>query len=141
MSNAIMLLSTTVAFLLGFGLPDVLPKKQTFIEAALPSHVQDCQLSGGRCYAEDVILTLEVGQFTPLRETLFHWKSSASWPEAGTLYVSSDDQRFGTIKAEPLGQNRYRVMIPYCSNQAMRIIVFPEQDRVGMRLPVLGNPS
>jgi len=123
-------------FCLGYILPELLPGKVNFSGKRLPKSFEDCELFENRCFAKSTSITLINGQFTPLQETEFDLNSSGK-SENGNLYVSSDDQRFGTIKAEIVDEGRFRVMIPYCSNKSMRIILFTNDYSTSIRLPIL----
>lgn len=134
MRNLILAIVLSATFALGYSLPS-LPSKMEFADIQLPKQTQDCTFNGSDCDSLSHKITLISGQFLALEETRFKLALNDQTSTPNHVFVSSDDQVFGVIKAEAIENNEFRVLIPFCSNSKMRIIVFTDEKVPGVRLP------
>ncbi|MEZ8374977.1 hypothetical protein [Vibrio cyclitrophicus] len=120
-------------FVLGCISTELFPKKIKFSNSDLPPNIEECVMTENVCESNTYDILIEKGTFSPLEVTEFQALSDKGF---GELNVTSDDQRFGTITAVSMGDNRYSAMIPYCSNTDMRIIIYFESDAEAIKFPV-----
>lgn len=97
-----------------------------------------CPVNDGRCQVDGYHVTIKSGQFSPLERTEFELTYEDEAPRADVL-VTSDDQQFGTLIGQPTldTSHSYSVLIPYCTNSGMQIIIIDPSRSVGLLLSSL----
>ncbi|NOH99371.1 hypothetical protein [Vibrio sp. 99-70-13A1] len=118
-------------FYLGYLSTGLLPKKIKFSNLTAPKTIEDCLFIQSKCSSSLFNIHLLSGSFKPLESTEFKIIGNDTVNE---LLITSDDNRFGTIKAVKIHNGNYSVLIPYCSNKNMKIILFTPQVDSSIRL-------
>ncbi|WED20530.1 hypothetical protein L3Q72_07650 [Vibrio sp. JC009] len=124
-----------LVFTAGFFAPDLLQwkKKMEFVQLPPDYRVIDCVLSGRKCQADDYELRLLDGNFLTLERTTFQLKHAQQVIRSDIL-ITSDDNQFGTLLSQDIEQSDAHkdVLIPYCGNPIMHIIVVDKNRKTGL---------
>ncbi len=124
-----------VLFGLGYWLPDVLnlDKKMEFADPAINPTLYECEIRSNRCSSGGFDFELIDGSFTALERTTFTLQYQGK-PVSGDILVTSDDQLIGTLISQVTanGEAERQVLIPYCGNPIMKIIVIDTQSNKGV---------
>ncbi|MCA0936460.1 hypothetical protein LCL85_13045 [Vibrio alginolyticus] len=129
------ILAFTVLFGLGYWLPDILnlDKKMEFSDAAVDPTLFECEIRSNRCSSGGFDFELIDGSFTALERTTFTLQYQGK-PVSGDILVTSDDQLIGTLISQVTANDKdeRQVLIPYCGNPIMKIIVIDAQSNKGV---------
>ncbi|WP_375750649.1 hypothetical protein [Vibrio sp. HN007] len=128
MSIWVKLAVLSLVALTGYTLPFVAPTKVKFANQSAPGDIEKCNWRGEKCVSKNYELTLYSGNFSPLEQTVFGLSQKIASVQKNRLFVTSDDQRFGVIEAQQLNTDLYRILIPFCSNAEMKIIILIDKD-------------
>ncbi len=124
-----------VLFGLGYWLPDVLKldKKMEFADSAVDPTLFECEILDNRCSGGGFEFALVKGNFTALERTTFTLRYQGM-PVSGDILVTSDDQLIGTLLSQMTSQDKAerQVLIPYCGNPIMKIIVIDADSNQGV---------
>lgn len=122
-------------FCIGYFIPDILSldKKMEFAQPAQNPVLVDCVIRNNQCDAGDFKLEIIEGEFATLERTHFSLQQKNK-PVQGDVLVTSDDNQFGTLLSQKLGKRPgdYQVLIPFCGNPIMNIILIDEQSNNGV---------
>ncbi|QFT11491.1 hypothetical protein [Vibrio sp. THAF190c] len=134
MSIFVKALLLVIVFVAGYTLPYLTPEKVAFSNQLVPKTQSECIWDNKVCISKNYKLTIYRGNFSPLAKTTFGLIGDGVTDLDDTLLVTSDDQRFGIIEAYKSHDGQYSVLIPFCSNDRMRIIIF-SVGGVAIKLP------
>ncbi|WP_117234246.1 hypothetical protein [Vibrio maerlii] len=128
----IKLVGVFIFLAIGFMLPEIfkLDKKMEFVSEVTGIEFINCVLEDNHCDAGDYHLALIDGAFEALELTSFSLKKGGSDID-GEILVTSDDKQFGTLRSQRNSQT-FEVLIPYCSNSIMKVIVIDLDSKVGV---------
>jgi hypothetical protein len=122
-------------FGIGYLVPDVLglEKKMEFADEVHNLKLVDCVIDLRHCAAGDYSLELVDGAFSTLERTTFVLLRNGE-PIKSEVLVTSDDKQFGTLKSQrhSLKLEQSQVLIPYCGNPIMNIVLIDAATRSGV---------
>ncbi|MDF9401139.1 hypothetical protein [Vibrio sp. 1180_3] len=108
----------------GYILPSVTPDKVSFADRPLPKITERCVWEGQDCSTNHNQIRIYSGEFSPLQYTIFDLYKDGIKSKENSVFVTSDDQLFGVIKARKNHDGSFRVFIPFCTNEKMQIVIF-----------------
>ncbi len=124
-----------VLFGIGYWVPDILnlDKKMEFTDAALNPTLFECEIDNNSCSSGGFDFELINGDFGALQRTTFALRYQGT-PVSGEILVTSDDKLFGTLISQNTsnGKDQRQVLVPYCGNPVMKIIVIDAQTNKGV---------
>ncbi|MDH5880064.1 hypothetical protein L8S15_13260 [Vibrio sp. S/42/10] len=108
-------------------------KKMEFSDTPLDAQLHECRLEGDYCLSEEYELQLIDGSFAALQRTVFTLNYRGS-PVTGKILVTSDDNQFGTLIGQAMVNqvDRKQVLIPFCGNPVMNIMVIDALTNSGI---------
>jgi hypothetical protein len=94
-----------------------------------------CEIQNNRCTVGPYSLELVAGNFDILERTTFTLLRHGR-PIKGHILVTSDDNQFGTIQSQKDNalSEQSQVLIPYCGNSIMNIVLIDEEAAEGLIL-------
>ncbi len=129
------LVLVSVIFAVGYSLPNLLQfdKKMQFVTVTDQYQKVKCQLISQQCVTDEYRIELIEGNFTNAQKTVFNI-SRNDQPVMSEVLVTSDDNLFGTIVSQVSSNNpqNKQVLIPYCGNPIMRVIVIDKEKNKGL---------
>lgn len=143
-SLAIKLTLIVAVFLVGYSAPNLLQfdKKMEFVGSVENYAALDCQLVNQACENEGYRIELVNGNFASAQKTVFKISRNGQ-PVSSEVLVTSDDNLFGTIVSQitPEDTKTRQILIPYCGNTAMQIIVIDSENQLGLVINNLPQSS
>ncbi|PNH84896.1 hypothetical protein C1M56_19540 [Vibrio diazotrophicus] len=130
-----------VIFAVGYLIPSLLQfeNKMQFTQTQDNYERLDCTLINNQCLVQGYKLELVKGTFSTMEQTTFQLTKDDNDIQSEVL-ITSDDEIFGTIISQRMENdpNLHKVLIPYCGNPVMQIIIIDSSTQKGL---VINNLS
>ena len=130
-----------VIFAVGYLIPSLLQfeNKMQFTQTQDNYERLDCKLINNQCLVQGYKLELVKGTFSTMEQTTFQLTKDDNDIQSEVL-ITSDDEIFGTIISQRMENdpNLHKVLIPYCGNPLMQIIIIDSSTQKGL---VINNLS
>lgn len=130
-----------VIFAVGYLIPSLLQfeNKMQFTQTQDNYERLDCTLINNQCLVQGYKLELVKGTFSTMEQTTFQLTKDDNHIQSEVL-ITSDDEIFGTIISQRMENdpNLHKVLIPYCGNPVMQIIIIDSSTQKGL---VINNLS
>lgn len=130
-----------VIFAVGYLIPSLLQfeNKMQFTQTQDNYERLDCTLINNQCLVQGYKLELVKGTFSTMEQTTFQLTKDDNDIQSEVL-ITSDDEIFGTIISQRMenAPNLHKVLIPYCGNPVMQIIIIDSSTQKGL---VINNLS
>ena len=130
-----------VIFAVGYLIPSLLQfeNKMQFTQTQDNYERLDCTLINNQCLVQGYKLELVKGTFSTMEQTTFQLTKDDNDIQSEVL-ITSDDEIFGTIISQRIENdpNLHKVLIPYCGNPVMQIIIIDSSTQKGL---VINNLS
>lgn len=130
-----------VIFAVGYLIPSLLQfeNKMQFTQTQDNYERLDCTLINNQCLVQGYKLELVKGTFSTMEQTTFQLTKDDNYIQSEVL-ITSDDEIFGTIISQRMENdpNLHKVLIPYCGNPVMQIIIIDSSTQKGL---VINNLS
>ncbi len=131
-NSVIKIISIIAVFAGGFYIPDLFqPDNNVQVADSEQGNTRlDCKLINNQCMAGDYKIELLDGSFEAMAETTFRLTRGDKAIDTEVL-ITSDDQLFGTITSQQIEETpkQRHVLIPYCGNPLMHIIIVDSQAK------------
>lgn len=130
-----------VIFAVGYLIPSLLQfeNKMQFTQTQDNYERLDCKLINNQCLVQGYKLELVKGTFSTMEQTTFQLTKDDNDIQSEVL-ITSDDEIFGTIISQRMANDPklHKVLIPYCGNPVMQIIIIDSSTQKGL---VINNLS
>lgn len=130
-----------VIFAVGYLIPGLLQfeNKMQFTQTQDNYERLDCKLINNQCLVQGYKLELVKGTFSTMEQTTFQLTKDDNDIQSEVL-ITSDDEIFGTIISQRMANDPklHKVLIPYCGNPVMQIIIIDSSTQKGL---VINNLS
>lgn len=130
-----------VIFAVGYLIPSLLQfeNKMQFTQTQDNYERLDCTLINNQCLVQGYKLELVKGTFSTMEQTTFQLTKDDNDIQS-EVFITSDDEIFGTIISQRMENdpNLHKVLIPYCGNPVMQIIIIDSSTQKGL---VINNLS
>ena len=130
-----------VIFAVGYLIPSLLQfeNKMQFTQTQDNYERLDCTLINNQCLVQGYKLELVKGTFSTMEQTTFQLTKDDNDIQSEVL-ITSDDEIFGTIISQRMANapKLHKVLIPYCGNPVMQIIIIDSSTQKGL---VINNLS
>lgn len=130
-----------VIFAVGYLIPGLLQfeNKMQFTQTQDNYERLDCTLINNQCLVQGYKLELVKGTFSTMEQTTFQLTKDDNHIQSEVL-ITSDDEIFGTIISQRMANDPklHKVLIPYCGNPVMQIIIIDSSTQKGL---VINNLS
>lgn len=124
-----------VIFAVGYLIPSLLQfeNKMQFTQTQENYERLDCTLINNQCLVQGYKLELVKGTFSTMEQTTFQLTKDDNDIQS-EVFITSDDEIFGTIISQRMENdpNLHKVLIPYCGNPVMQIIIIDSSTQKGL---------
>ncbi|WP_295895669.1 hypothetical protein [uncultured Vibrio sp.] len=129
----IKLISIIGMVIVGFAAPQLLQfeRKMEFIKFGSEFNKSQCYLEGNTCEVDSYRLELLEGNFDAIDRTTFSLFFQNK-PIDSSVLVTSDDRQFGVLMSQKINAFKRSVLIPYCDNNDMDIILVDQERNRGL---------
>jgi len=131
-------------FAAGYIVPSLLnfDKKMQFTQTEDNYERVNCKLVDNQCSVQDYKLELVKGTFSTMEQTTFRLTKNNHGIQSDVL-ITSDDKIFGTIISQKMENDptQHKVLIPYCGNPIMQIIIIDSSTQKGLVIVNLAKRS
>lgn len=122
-------------FAAGYVIPSLLnfDRKMQFTQTEDSYERVECKLVDSQCSVQGYKLELVKGSFSTMEQTTFKLtKNDHDIPS--DVLITSDDKIFGTIISQRMENDptQHKVLIPYCGNPIMQIIIIDSSTQKGL---------
>ncbi|WP_165312294.1 hypothetical protein [Vibrio ziniensis] len=131
-------------FAAGYIVPSLLQfdKKMQFTQHEDNYERVDCKLVDNQCSVQDYKLEIVKGSFSTMEQTIFKLTKN-NHEVSSDILITSDDKIFGTIVSQRNedAPTHHKVLIPYCGNPVMQIIIIDSNTQKGLVIDNLTQRS